>query len=250
MRSERVQFPGSLGMLSARLDLPDEAPTAFAIYGHCFTCGKNLTIASQISSGLAERGIGVLRFDFAGIGQSEGNFADSNFSTNLDDLMHAATWLEANFSPPTLLIGHSFGGAAVLAVVSRMPSVKAVATIAAPSEPKHVLKHFPNIREEVAANGEANITVGGVNLVLRQQFIDDVDSYSLADAIANLDRPLMIFHSPIDETVGIENAGQIFAAAKHPKSFVSLDKADHLLRGKEHADFVATVLSAWACRYL
>ncbi len=250
MRSERAEFMGSHGsLLAAKLDLPDGAPRAYALFAHCFTCTKDYHITSQISSGLTEHGIAVLRFDFTGLGNSEGDFSNTNFSSNIDDLLKASEWLAEHHQAPALLLGHSFGGAAVLAAAHKLPSVKAVATIAAPSEPEHVLNHFPGIHAEIEANGEAEIKVGGHPFRIRKQFVEDVASHKLADAIANLHRPLMVFHSPTDAVVGIENAAQIFAAAKHPKSFISLDKADHLLRGKEHAQFVATMLATWFCRY-
>lgn len=251
MRSERAEFVGSHGhLLAAKLDLPEEAPRAFALFAHCFTCTKDFHITSQISRGLTAHGIGVLRFDFTGLGNSEGDFANTNFSSNIADLLRAAAWLEAHHAAPALLVGHSLGGAAALATAGQLPSVKAVATIAAPSDPEHVLHHFPDLHAQLAETGEAEVLMGGHPFRIRQHFLEDVAQHKLADAIGQLHRPLMVFHSPTDATVGIEHAAQIFAAAKHPKSFISLDKADHLLRGKEHAQFVADMLGTWVCRYL
>jgi putative redox protein len=251
MLSEKVEFIGSQGgKLAARLDLPESSPRAYALFAHCFTCTKDIHAASNICTELTRHGIAVLRFDFSGLGLSEGDFANTNFSTNLEDLQAACAWLAEHHQPAKLLIGHSLGGAAVLAAAGNMPDVKAVATIAAPAEPSHVAHHFTDTLEEIQQNGEAMVKLAGRAFRIKKQFLDDIESHSLQEKIGKLNRALIIFHSPTDETVGIENAGKIFAAAKHPKSFISLSGADHLLRGSENAQYVAQVLSAWLSRYL
>jgi alpha/beta superfamily hydrolase len=251
MRSERVEFVGSQNaLLAARLDWPDEAPRAFALFAHCFTCTKDVFAASRICANLADEGIAVLRFDFTGLGASEGDFANTNFSSNVQDLVAAAKWLNDTHQAPKLLIGHSLGGAAVLAAAKEIPSIKAVVTIAAPANPSHIAHYFTSQKNEIETKGEAEVLLVGRPFRIRKQFLEDIATHKLEDDIRNLRRPLLIFHAPQDKTVGIENAAQIFAAAKHPKSFISLDDADHLLSRKEDAIYVAEILSAWASRYL
>ncbi|SMF04847.1 putative redox protein [Tistlia consotensis] len=251
IRSEKFTFPGEGGLeLAARLDLPEGAPRATALFAHCFTCTKDIFAAARIAERLAERGIAVLRFDFTGLGHSQGEFANSSFSSNVADLLHAADHLKRRGLAPDLLVGHSLGGAAVLAAAGDIPEVKAVATIAAPAEPSHVEHHFTGSRAAIERDGEAEVLLAGRPFRIKKQFLDDIAEHRLAERIAGLKRPLLIFHAPRDETVGIDNATRIFLAAKHPKSFVSLDDADHLLTRRRDAEFVAEVLAAWAGRYL
>ncbi|WP_119165690.1 bifunctional alpha/beta hydrolase/OsmC family protein [Algihabitans albus] len=251
MRSEKFSFPGSDGQeLAARLDLPETAPKAYALFAHCFTCNKDIFSAQRIAVGLAERGIAVLRFDFTGLGHSDGEFANTNFSSNVQDLLAAANHLRTTYEAPRLLVGHSLGGAAVLAAAGDIPEVQAVATIGAPSDPAHVAHHFTERRDEIEQRGEAEVQLAGRPFRIKKQFLEDIAAQRLAERVAGLRRPLLIFHAPLDETVGIENASGIFLAAKHPKSFISLDDADHLLKRKEDAVYVAEVLAAWAGRYL
>lgn len=246
-----VRFPGSLGgTLAARLDLPPVTPAAFALFAHCFTCSKETLAASRISTALAARGIAVLRFDFTGLGGSEGEFANTTFSSNVTDLVAAASWLRARHEAPKLLIGHSLGGAAVLAAAREIPEAVAVATIGAPFEPGHVRRLLGPALAEIEAAGEATVELAGRAFRVKKQFLEDIGSRDSREAIASLRKALMIFHSPRDTTVNIDNAAQIYAAARHPKSFVSLDDADHLLTRRADAEYVAAVLAAWASRYL
>jgi putative redox protein len=250
-RSQKVEFPGSQGgMLAARLELPEGPPRAYALFAHCFTCSKDVFAAARIAGGLAEAGIAVLRFDFTGLGASEGDFANTNFSSNVEDLVRAAGYLRNAHAAPSILIGHSLGGAAVLAAADRIPEAKAVATIAAPADPAHVAHLLADARPEIEKKGEAEVVLAGRSFRIQKQFLEDIDGHRLADAIKDLKRALLIFHAPRDGTVGIENASAIFTAARHPKSFVSLDGADHLLSRREDARYVAAVLTAWAGRYV
>lgn len=252
MPPQKVTFAGSAGdQLAARLDLPDGTPAAFVVFAHCFTCSKDLAAATRISRGLVEHGFGVLRFDFTGLGSSEGEFANTNFSSNIDDLVLAAGWLRAHHRAPAILVGHSLGGAAVLAAASRIPEVTAVATIGAPFDPSHLTGLFPPATlARVEADGEAEVELAGRTFRVRRQLLEDLSSQRQADAICDLRRALLVFHAPGDQLVGVENARRIFDAARHPKSFVSLDGADHLLTRPVDAAYVATVLAAWAVRYL
>ena len=250
-RSEKITFTNAGGqVLAARLDLPAAAPVAYALFAHCFACSKDVLAASRISQGLAARGIAVLRFDFTGLGASEGEFGNTNFSSNLEDLVAAADFLRERHQAPMLLVGHSLGGAAMLAAAQRVPEAVAVATIGAPSDPAHVGRLFATARAEIEAEGDALVTLGGRSFRVRRQFLDDIAGHRLKESVARLRKALMIFHAPRDEVVGIEHAGEIFVAARHPKSFVSLDNADHLLTRRADADYVAEVLVAWASRYL
>ena len=251
MKSEKLTFPGSSGgQLAARLELPAGPPRAYALFAHCFTCTKDIFAASRIAASLAEQGIAVLRFDFTGLGASEGDFANTNFSSNVEDLVRAADYLRETRQAPKLIIGHSLGGAAVLAAAGQVPEAVAVATIGAPAEPAHVAHHFTGSREEIEAEGEAEVLLVGRPFRIKKQFLEDIEAQRLESAIAGMRKALIVFHAPRDQTVGIENAGKIFGAAKHPKSFVSLDDADHLLSRKADAIYVANVLGAWAARYL
>jgi len=247
----RVRFPGSLGaQLAARLDTPSGTPRAYALFAHCFTCSKDTLAPSRIGAALTARGIAVLRFDFTGLGGSEGDFANTNFSSNVSDLVAAAAWLREHHEAPKLLIGHSLGGAAVLAAAGEIPEAVAVATIGAPFEPSHVRHLLAPALPAIEAAGEAEVELAGRKFRITRQFLEDISQRNNSDSIANLRKALLVFHSPCDATVSISNAAQIFLAARHPKSFVSLDDADHLLTRREDAAFVASVLSAWASRYI
>jgi uncharacterized OsmC-like protein/alpha/beta superfamily hydrolase len=251
MRSERFEFLNSKGeKLAAVLDLPLGEPTAFALFAHCFTCGKDVRAAKTVAERLAMCGIAVLRFDFTGLGGSEGEFANTHFSSNVDDLVAAADHLRQTRAAPTLLIGHSLGGAAVLAAAHRIAEVRAVATIAAPSDPAHVTGLFKEHVNTIKEQGEVDVLLAGRPFKIRREFLDDVAEQMLMDRVAHLKKALLIFHSPTDDLVGIDNASHIFTAAKHPKSFVSLAGADHLLSKKADARYVANVIAAWAERYL
>lgn len=250
-RSERVEFPGSQGhSLAARLDWPAGRIRAFALFAHCFTCGKNLKGPRALARNLASRGIAVLRFDFTGLGHSEGEFANTHFSSNVGDLAAAADYLRQNHSAPGLLIGHSFGGAAVLAAAAQIPEAHAVATLGAPAEPAAITRHFTSAIDDIERLGEAEVELAGRAFRIRDSFLRDVQSQRLEEAIVGLDRALLVLHAPRDEIVGIDNASRIFLAAKHPKSFVSLDDADHLLSNSRDAAYAAEVVAAWASRYL
>ena len=250
--SKRVEFRGSAGApLVGQLELPRAELRAYALFAHCFTCSKDLKAERRISKALAQRGIAVLRFDFTGIGESGGDFATSNFTSNLEDLLAAATFLSDHYGPPQLLVGHSLGGAAVLAVANRIAGARAVATIGAPSDTDHLHDVLRTRAPDLTSEGEAEIDLGGGRIRLRKQLLDDLCQHQLEPAIGSLGLPLMIFHSPVDRVVGIDHARRIFEWAKHPKSFVALDGADHLLLDRpEDSRFVAEVLSAWAARYL
>ncbi|WP_341317522.1 alpha/beta fold hydrolase [Paraburkholderia sp. IMGN_8] len=251
MLSEKLEFPGPNGQkLSGRLDRPDTPPRAYALFAHCFTCGKDIVAAHRIAQALTVHGIAVLRFDFTGIGGSEGEFSETNFSSNCLDLIAAANFLRTSHCAPTLMIGHSLGGAAVLASASSIPEIRAVVTIAAPSDPAHVTGHFGAQLSQIDELGEAQVQVAGRVFKIKRQFITDAHKHRLADRVAQLKRPLMVMHAPGDTTVGIENANAIFKAAKHPKSFFSLDNADHLVTQKEDALYIANTIAAWSERYL
>jgi putative redox protein len=249
--NEKITFTGAhRASLAARLDRPEGKPRAYALFAHCFTCTKDIFAASRIAAGLTQHGIAVLRFDFTGLGASEGEFANTNFSSNVGDLVAATEYMRTSLAAPKILIGHSLGGAAVLAAAARVPEARAVCTIAAPADPAHVANHFQESRAEIEAKGEAEVLLAGRPFRIKKQFLDDIASQKLEQAIATLRKALLIFHSPVDRIVGIENAGRIFQAAKHPKSFVSLDDADHLLGRKADAAYVADVIAAWATRYI
>ena len=246
-----IHFPGAFGTaLAARLDLPPTAPIAYALFAHCFTCSKDSLAAARISAALVEHGFGVLHFDFTGLGGSAGDFANTNFSSNVADLVAAAAWLREHHQAPRVLIGHSLGGAAVLAAAGQIAEAAAVATIGAPFDPGHVQHLLGSAAAEIAATGEAEVTLVGRKFRIRKQFLDDLAANGNGERIGHLRKALLVFHSPRDTTVDIENAARIYAAARHPKSFVSLDTADHLLTGKADAAYVAAVLAAWAGRYV
>lgn len=246
MPNDKILFQGSAGVqLAGRLELADPPVRAVALFAHCFTCTKDVLAASRISGCLAEAGISTLRFDFTGLGHSEGDFANTNFSSNIEDLVAAADHLRSRGLAPRLLIGHSLGGAAVIAAAARIPEVMCVATMGAPHDPAHVLHQLGEGRAEIERTGAAEVLLGGSTFRIREQFIRDVSAHNLDRALGALRRTLLIFHSPVDETVGIDNAARIFQAARHPKSFIALDGADHLLRRKADALFVAGVIGAW-----
>lgn len=250
-KTARLDFPGHSGAsLSARLDMPNGPVRAYAIFAHCFTCSKDLLAARRMAAALCREGVAVLRFDFTGLGSSEGEFASTNFSSNAGDLVSAADYLRTNYQPASLIIGHSLGGAAVLAAAGDMPEVKAVVTIGAPADPAHVIHNFGADLETIEREGEAKVALAGRGFTIRKQFLDDVRGARLKERIASLKKPLLILHGPLDQTVGIDNAAAIFNAAKHPKSFVSLDTADHLLTRADDADFAANVIAGWMSRYI
>ncbi len=247
----KTTFRGHDGSeLAARLDLPAGPVRGYALFAHCFTCSKDLAAARHIAGALAREGIAVLRFDFTGLGRSGGDFANTNFSSNVQDLIKAADHLRSSFEAPSILIGHSLGGAAVLAVAAEIPEVKAVATIGAPADVAHVMHNFGASVDEIRSQGEADVSLSGRSFRIKRQFLEDAEGVRLKDRVAQLDRALLVLHAPRDETVSIDNASAIFGAAKHPKSFVSLDDADHLLSTPGHAKFAARVISAWASKYV
>src|SRR6201997_2874621 len=250
MPTERFQFPGSGGQLAAALDTPDGPIRAYALFAHCFTCGKDVLAAKRIAVALAAKGIAVLRFDFTGLGSSEGDFANATFSSNVADLVRAANYLRETRGAPAILIGHSLGGAAILAAAGRIPEAKAVVTIAAPSDPSHVTGLFKDHVEDIRKSGEARVSLAGRPFTIKRSFLDDVAEQNLMAGIASLHKALLVMHSPTDDTVGIDNATRIFVAAKHPKSFVSLAGADHLLSERRDSAYVADVIAAWATRYV
>jgi putative redox protein len=252
MISRQLQFDNGRGqLLTGRMDHPEEGETgAVALFAHCFTCNKNYKAVTNISKALTEQGISVFRFDFTGLGESEGDFADTNFTSNARDLIAGATFLEKSYRAPTILIGHSLGGAAVLQAAPLIESSRAVATIAAPCEPKHLQKLLNLDPDTVEQRGAVEIVIGGRPFKITGQFLDDLESTRMRDTIHGLGRALLIFHSPFDKIVGIDNAALIFQAAQHPKSFISLDRADHLLSNESDSHYVGAVIGAWSRRYL
>ncbi len=252
MNLEKVSFLNNEGQtLAGRLELPTEQiPHNFAIFAHCFTCNKNLSAVRNISRALTNNGFGVLRFDFTGLGESAGDFEDTNFSGNVEDIVSAAKFLEENHIAPTLIIGHSLGGAASIFAASEIDSIKAVATVGAPSNPKHVTHLLNSSIEEIKDTGMAVVNLSGRDFTIKKQFIDDLETKSLPDVAKNLRKALLVMHSPQDTTVGVKNAEEIYVSAHHPKSFVSLDGADHLLSRKEDSIYAGEIISGWAKRYI
>lgn len=247
----RATFKGSSGdELAARLDLPLGPPRAFALFAHCFTCTKDVLAARRIASGLAAAGIGVLRFDFTGLGSSEGDFANTNFSSNVEDLVRAAGFLRARYEAPRLLIGHSLGGAAVLVAAGSIPEATAVVTLGAPSDVVHVLAQFGTSLDRVRADGEAEVLLAGRPFRITRSFVEDAEEQRLEPRIRGLGKALLVMHAPLDNVVGIEHASRIFTAARHPKSFISLDDADHLLADRVSAEYAARAIVAWASKYM
>ncbi|MEM9813642.1 MAG: alpha/beta hydrolase, partial [Pseudomonadota bacterium] len=248
---EKITFEGHSGArLAARLDMPAGLPQATALFAHCFTCSKDIPAARRIAQRLAAMGIAVLRFDFTGLGHSAGEFENTDFSSNVEDLVRAARHLESLGQPPDILIGHSLGGAAVLKAAAEIPSARAVVTLGAPSDPGHVAHNFAEHVAEIEAEGSAEVSLGGRPFTIRRAFLDDIREAELTGSVATLKRALLILHAPTDATVGIENASAIFTAAKHPKSFVTLDDADHLITRAEDAEYAAEVIAAWVRRYI
>lgn len=248
---QKIQFRGSNGnQLAALLDKPSGSISAFALFAHCFTCSKDIFAANRIANALTELGIAVLRFDFTGLGDSDGEFSNSNFSSNIADLIAAGNYLEDEFQAPQILIGHSLGGAAVLAAAKSMSSVRAVVTINAPASPEHVLKNFQCSIDEINQNGVAEVKLAGRKFSITKQFLDDIQQQRLSKDISTLNKALLVFHSPVDTTVDVSNAAEIYGHAKHPKSFVSLDSADHLLSNRADAIYVGNIIAAWSNRYL
>ncbi len=251
MGMERFTFEGHAGdALAARLDMPDGPHLATAIFAHCFTCGKDITAARRISSRLAAMGIAVLRFDFTGLGHSKGEFANTTFTSNVEDLVQASKALAERGFAPSLIIGHSLGGAAVLKAATEIDTIKAVVTIGAPFDPGHVTHNFGDALDTIEADGQAKVSLAGRPFTIGKGFVEDVQGTALAETIGKLGKALLIMHAPRDETVGIENATNIFVAARHPKSFVTLDDADHLVSRAEDAEYAAEVIAAWSRRYL
>lgn len=250
-KSQRVTFRGTGGEdLAGRLDLPEGPPRAVALFAHCFTCGKDVVAASRIARALTDLDIAVFRFDFTGLGESDGEFANATFSSNVTDLVRAADHLRRTLAAPGLLIGHSLGGAAVIAAADQIPEVRAVASIAAPADPVHVTHLFTDERERIAEEGHATVQIGGRPFRVRHEFLNDVSAQPQRERIRLLDAALLVMHAPADKIVGVDNAREIFDNARHPKSFVSLDDADHLLSRRGDASYAATVIAAWADRYL
>ena len=251
MPTERITFTGHDGSeLAARLDLPAGPVLATALFAHCFTCGKDIPAARRIAARLASLGIAVLRFDFTGLGHSKGEFANTNFTSNVEDIVLAAKHMATRGMTPNLLIGHSLGGAAVLKAASELDEIKAVATLGAPYDPGHVTHNFEAALPEIASAGVAEVTLGGRPVRIGQSFVEDVQQTALSQSISRLNAALLVLHAPLDEIVSIDNASQIFLAAKHPKSFVTLDDADHLITRPEHAEYAAEMISTWAAKYL
>ena len=251
IETKPITFAGTLGQpLAGLLSLPDAKPRGFAVFAHCFTCGKDSHAAARISRALAERGIGVLRFDVTGLGESGGDFAETTFSCDVSDLSLAADYLRDQWSAPAVLIGHSLGGAAVLAAAASIPEVAAVVTIGAPSDPAHVVDLFAEAVPLIMTEGSAEVKLGRRTFRMQRSFVDDIREQPQLRRIAALDRALMVMHAPGDNTVGIDNARQIFETAKHPKSFVAIDGADHLLSDRRDSEFVSHMISAWVDRYI
>lgn len=252
MKTIKLSFPNSKGeMLAAKLDLPiGEHPSACALFAHCFTCSKNLLAVRNISRALTQHGFAVMSFDFTGLGESEGEFADTNFSSNVGDLVSAAEYLAQNYQAPGLLIGHSLGGAAVLQAGPRIESVKAIATLGAPADPAHVRHHFQEGEAEIEEKGSATVSIGGRPFRVKKQFLDDLEASTIEEILPRLKKAILVMHSPQDTIVGIENAARIYQAARHPKSYISLDGADHLLSRKADSQYAGNMIAAWATRYI
>ena len=252
MKTIHVSFTNPDGHdLSASIEMPvNKRPIAYALFAHCFTCNKNLQAVINISRALTAKGIAVMRFDFTGLGESDGDFADTNFSSNVEDLICAANHLESDYQAPKIIIGHSLGGAAVMMAAAQISSIEAIATIGAPADPVHVKRLFRSSVEEIEEKGYAKVFIGGRPFTIKKQFMQDLEERNVIQRLAELRKPLLIFHSPQDAIVDIANAEKIYKAAHHPKSCVSLDKADHLLSNERDAIYVGEVIAAWADRYV
>jgi len=247
----KLEFQGSDNLtIAGLLETSDTEPLAYVLFAHCFTCGKDVVAASRIARALVAKGYAVLRFDFTGLGNSDGDFANSNFSSNTQDLVHAANYLRENHIAPSVIIGHSLGGAAVLAAAKFMPEVKGVVTIGAPSDPHHVVKQFACDIDTIESQGKAEVSLAGRSFTIKKQFLDDLSSQDQEANISQLKKALLVFHSPLDQTVSIKEAEKIYRYAKHPKSFISLENADHLLTNANDSKYVAETISAWASRYI
>lgn len=252
MRREKVTFLNSKGLeLSGSLEMPeDAAPKAYAIFSHCFTCNKNLINVKFISETLSARGIATLRFDFSGLGDSEGDFAKTDFTSNIDDLLHAAKFLEDNYEAPKLLVGHSLGGAASIVAAEKIESVRAITTIGTPSTLDHIRRVFTSKLDDIMSQGSALVDVAGREVEIGKEFVEDLSRYNIKRTLNNLDKPLLVLHSPDDDMVGIDHATAIFMAARHPKSFISLDQVDHLIKNIKDARYVGELINAWVSRYI
>jgi putative redox protein len=252
MKTEKLNFKNENGqLLSAQLELPvDKFPKAYALFAHCFTCSKSLNAITNISRALTSKGIAVLRFDFTGLGQSQGDFSDTNFSSNVEDLIAAANFLTENYAAPKILTGHSLGGAAILMAASKISNIEALVTVGAPADTPHLKKLFVNSLEEIESSGQAEVSLGGRPFTIKKQFIDDLEANDLSKIIKRLKKPLLVLHSPQDDIVDISNAAKIYTSAMHPKSFISLDGADHLLSKQADSLYVGDVIASWASRYV
>lgn len=246
----KAEFDGSQGKLASALEMPAGVPKAYALFAHCFSCSKDIKAAREVSRALRAEGFAVLRFDFTGLGSSEGDFANTNFSSNVDDLLKAADYLRQTYAAPSIIVGHSLGGAAAIVAAKHIPEIKGVVTINAPSDAGHVVKQLGDKRRQIEQDGEAEVQLAGRPFRIKKQFLDDLENQSVLDCAKVLKKPLLILHGPHDNTVGIENASDIFQAAKHPKSFVSLDDADHLLSRAKDARYAANIIAAWVARYV
>lgn len=250
LQRQRIEFPNNSGeKLAGLLELP-ESPTAFALFAHCFTCSKDIAAASRISRSLAVQGVASLRFDFTGLGNSDGDFANTNFSSNVEDLVCAADYLRQEFLAPAILIGHSLGGTAAMIGAEHIPESKAVITIGSPSNANHVRHIFSVHETEIIDKGYTEVKLAGRTFTIKRQFLKDIEQYDQANHVARLGKALLIFHSPMDTIVPIDEAARIYRHAKHPKSFISLDQADHLLTKKEDAEYVASIIAAWVQKYI
>jgi len=246
----KIEFAGHSGFkLAGLLEKPDSPHLATALMAHCFTCGKDITAASRIARALAKQGFVVLRFDFTGIGDSDGDFANTNFTSNVNDLVAAADFLRSEQLPPSILIGHSLGGTAVMKAASAIPEAQGVVTIGSPADAQHVAHQFSSDIDTINAQGEAQVDLAGRKYVIKKQFLDDISATS-SENIGQMKKPLLVLHSPIDETVSIKEAERIYKAANHPKSFISLDNANHLLTRAQDADYVANIILSWSSRFL
>lgn len=252
MKFKKLTFTNKDGeVLGGRLDLPLNAkPAVFALFAHCFTCTKESKAAAYISRALTAENIAVFRFDFTGLGESSGDFADTTFSSNVEDLVAAAEFMQTEYEGPQILIGHSLGGAAVLLAAAKISSARAVVTIGAPSDPRHVTRHIKDHRQEIEARGVATVTIEGRQFRIKKQFLDDLKKNRMKEAVKGLNRALLVLHAPLDGTVGVENAGAIFKEARHPKSFISLEGADHLLSRQDDARYAGSLIAAWARKYI
>ena len=249
--SLRFSFENASGLqLAAIVDLPILPIKYFALYAHCFSCGKDILVAARIARSLAAKGIAVMRFDFTGIGSSEGSFEESNFTNNCLDIVAATEYMRQHYQAPRLLIGHSLGGTAMLNAAEHIPEAAAIVSIAAPASPDHVLSHFESEVDKLEKQEKVDIELANKTLTISRDFVADLKQHSLLEKISQLRKALLIFHSPIDNIVSINEASKIFVAAKHPKSFISLDKADHLITEKKDIEYIAEAINAWALRYI